>query len=137
MKIIILVVVAAVAAAGAGGLAWLKNKEAIEARSALAGAKSELQKTAADLGTTRDELVALRKQFAEQQMALNQLQAEMTNARTFLEAEKAVSARLREELAKTKEEFATALKAGRAAQARPAGPMLYDAPKPTARPRGG
>jgi hypothetical protein len=60
------------------------------------------------------------------------LQAEMTNARAFVEAEKAVSARLREDMAKMKEEFATALRAAttRASQSRSAGPMLYDSPPP-------
>lgn len=44
------------------------------------------------------------------------IQAEMANARSFLEAEKAVSARLREEITKMKEAFA---KAGRADAAPP------------------
>jgi hypothetical protein len=55
---------------------------------------------------------------------LNQLPAEMVNARAFVEAEKAVSTRVREELAKVKEEYAAALRAGRAVQVRPAAPTL-------------
>jgi hypothetical protein len=65
-------------------------------------------------------------------MALNQLQAEMVNARAFVDAERAVSARLRQELGKMKEEFAAALRAGRSAQSRntgPAAPMLIRQPQ--------
>ena len=65
-------------------------------------------------------------------MALNQLQAEMVNARAFIDAERAVSARLRAELVKMKEEYATALRTGRSAQSKtaaPAGPMLIRQPQ--------
>jgi len=123
-------VLAALAAAGAGAFAWIQRQELVQTKSALNSANAELQKTRTDLKGALDELVSLRKQYSEQQMALAQLQAEMANARAFVEAEKAVSARLREDMAKMKEEFATALRAARASQARPAGPMLYDPPKP-------
>ena len=127
---VVVAVLAGLAAAGAGAFAWMQHQELRQTKSALNNANTELQKTRSDLKVASDELVSLRKQYAEQQMALNQLQAEMANARTFLEAEKAVSARLREDMAKMKEDFATALRAARSSQARPAGPMLYDPPKP-------
>ena len=131
MRTMVLVaVLAGLAAAGAGAFGWMQHQEHRQTKSALNNANAELQKTRGELKVASDELVSLRKQHAEQQMALNQLQAEMANARTFLEAEKAVSARLREDLAKMKEDFATALRAARSSQARPAGPMLYDSPKP-------
>ena len=131
MKMMITAVLAAVAAAGAGAYGWMQHEEHARTKAALSSANAELQRTRTNLKTTQDELVALRKQFSEQEMALNQLQAEMANARAFVEAEKAISTRLREELAKTREEFATALRAGRAAQSRqtPAAPTLIRVPQ--------
>ena len=64
----------------------------------------------------KNDLIALRRQFSEHEMALHQLQAEMVNARAFVDAERAVSARLRGELAKMKEQLATAPRARRTAQ---------------------
>jgi len=131
MKTMVIMAVLALAAVGAGAFGGMQYHEHAKTRSALNGANAELQKTRTDLKTTSDDLAALRKQFGEQQMALTMLQAEMTNARAFVEAEKAVSARLREDMAKMKEEFATALRAAAArSQARSSGPMLYDSPKP-------
>jgi hypothetical protein len=130
MKLIVVAALAALAAVAAAGFAWQQHQAHLETRAALASAQSELQKTSTDLKTTQDELVAVRKQFSEQQLALNQLQAEMVNARAFVEAEKAVSARLREELAKVKEEYASALRAGRALHARPAAPTLLTPNRP-------
>ena len=125
---VVVAVLAALAAAGAGAFGWMQHQEHRQTKSALNSANSELQKTRSDLKVASDELVSLRKQYSEQQMALNQLQAEMANARTFLEAEKAVSARLREDMAKLKEDFATALRAARASQGRFAQPALVDSP---------
>jgi hypothetical protein len=118
MKLIVVAAVAALAAVAAGGFAWHEYQAHLETRTALARAQAELQKTATDLKTTQDDLIALRRQFSEQEMALNQLQAEMVNARAFVDAERAVSARLRADLAKMKEESATARRAGRGAQSR-------------------
>ena len=125
---VVVAVLAALAAVGAGAFAWMQRLELMQTKSALNSANAELQKTRADLKGTQDELISLRKQYAEQQMALNQLQAEMANARAFVEAEKAVSARLREDMAKMKDEFATALRAARASQGRFATPTLADPP---------
>lgn len=125
---VVVAALAALAAAGAGGFAWMQHQELLQTKSALNSANSELQKTRTDLRSTSDELISLRKQYSEQQMALNQLQAEMANARAFVEAEKAVSARLREDMAKIKEEFATALRAARASQNRFAAPTVADPP---------
>jgi hypothetical protein len=132
MKLIVVAVVAALAAVAAGGFAWQQYQAHLETRTALARAQAELQKTTTGLKTTQDELIALRRQFSEQEMALNQLQAEMVNARAFVDAERAISARLRGELAKMKEEYATALRTGRSAQSRntgPAAPMLIREPQ--------
>jgi peptidoglycan hydrolase CwlO-like protein len=127
----VVAILAGVAAAAAGAYAWMQHQDLAQTKAALNGANSELQKTRSDLTATQAELVALRKEFSEQQMALNQLQAEMANARAFVEAEKAISARLRAELVKMKEQFATALRAGRGAPSRntPAPPMLVREPQ--------
>ena len=132
MKLIVVAVVAGLAAVAAGGFAWHQYQAHLETRTSLARAQAELQKSTTDLKAAQDELIALRRQFSEQEMALNQLQAEMVNARAFIDAERAVSARLRAELVKMKEEYATALRAGRSAQSRnpaPAAPMLIRQPQ--------
>ena len=116
MKLVVVAVVAALAAVAAGGFAWHQYQAHFETRTALARAQAELQKTTSDLKTRQDELIALRRQFSQQEMALNQLQAEMVNARAFVDAERAVGARLRGELAKMKEQLATAPRARRTAQ---------------------
>jgi septal ring factor EnvC (AmiA/AmiB activator) len=116
MKLIVVAVVAALAAVAAGGFAWYQHQAHLETKTALTRAQAELQKTATDLKATQDDLIALRRQFSEQEMALNQLQAEMVNARAFVDAERAVGARLRGELAKMKEQLATAPRARRTAQ---------------------
>ena len=113
MKTTLIMAALAIAAAGAGAYGWLQHQEHAQTRSALSAASSELQKSRAELKTAVDELSALRKQLSEQQMALNQLQAETTNARAFVEAEKAVSVRLRQEIAKMKEDQAGALRTGK------------------------
>jgi uncharacterized protein HemX len=116
MKLIVVAVLAALAVVGAGGFAWHQYQAHFETRTLLARAQAERQKSTTDLKAAQDELVALRRQFSEQEMALNQLQAEMVNARAFVDAEKAISARLRGELAKMKEQSATAPRARRTAQ---------------------
>jgi uncharacterized protein HemX len=131
MKLIVVAVVGALAAVAAGGFAWHQQQAHLETRTALARTQADLQKTTTDLKTAQGELIALRRQFSEQEMALNQLQAEMVNARAFVDAERAVSARLRGDLAKMKEEYATALRTGRSAPSRkaaPAAPMLIRQP---------
>ena len=130
MKLIVVAVLAALAAVAAAGFAWQQHQAHLETKTALASAQSELHKTRTDLKTTQDELVALRRQFSEQQIALTQLQGEMVNARAFMEAEKAVSARVREELAKMKAEYAAALRTGRALQVRPVAPTLFTPARP-------
>jgi septal ring factor EnvC (AmiA/AmiB activator) len=130
MKPMVLAVLAAVVVLLAAGFAWQQHQAHLETKAALASARAELEKTTTDLRTTRDQLIVLRKEFSEQQLALNQLQAEMVSARAFVEAEKAVSARLREDLGKVKEEYAAALRAGRAMQVRPATPSLLAPPQP-------
>ena len=116
MKLIVVAVAAALAAVAAGGFAWHQYQAHFETRTSLARAQAERQKSSTDFKAAQDELIALRRQFSEQEMALNQLQAEMVNARAFVDAERAISARLRGELAKMKEQLAAAPRARRTAQ---------------------
>ena len=128
LKTIVSIAVLAVAALGAVAFGGWQYQQHAQTRSALRAASADLQKTRSDLKSTQDELIELRKRHSELEMALNQLQAEMPNARAFLEAEKAIGARLREEMAKQKEDSATALSKARASQGRLSGPMVEDAP---------
>jgi septal ring factor EnvC (AmiA/AmiB activator) len=101
--------------AGAG-VAWERHGAATQARAELAGLRADLDQVQVQLRRMREERDTLHRESTEQKLHLQQLQAEMANARSFLEAEKAVSARLREEITKMKEAFA---KAGRAGAAPP------------------
>jgi septal ring factor EnvC (AmiA/AmiB activator) len=91
--------------AGAG-LAWERHQSAAQARAELASVRSDLSQAQLDLRRTREERDTLHRASTEQKLQLQQMQAEMTHARSFVEAEKAVSARLRDEIVKIKEEFA-------------------------------
>jgi septal ring factor EnvC (AmiA/AmiB activator) len=135
-RTIILMAVLALAAVGAVAFGGLQYQEHAQTRSALRAANADLQKTRSDLKSAQDELISLRKRYSEQELALQQLQAEMATARAFVEAEKAVGARLRDELAKQKEESAAALDKARTPQNRLAPPSVLDAPPVQGRRRG-
>lgn len=126
----ILIAVLAVAAVGAVAFGAWQYQQHAQTRSALRAANADLQKARSDLKSTQDELIALQKRHSEQELALQQLQAEMATARAFVEAEKAVGARLRDDLAKQKEDSAAALDKARASQSRGGPPSVIDAPTP-------
>jgi predicted RNase H-like nuclease (RuvC/YqgF family) len=88
------------------GLAWERHQAAAQARAEAASVRSDLNQAQVDLRRMREERDALHRESTEQKLQLQQLQAEMTHARSFVEAEKAVSARLREDMVKMKEDFA-------------------------------
>jgi hypothetical protein len=98
--------------AGAG-LAWERHRAAAQARAELASVRFDLNQAQVELRRMREERDALHRESTEQKLQLQQIQAEMANARSFVEAEKAVSARLREEMVKMREEFAKLAKGGR------------------------
>jgi peptidoglycan hydrolase CwlO-like protein len=100
MKTIAASIVCLAAALAAAGFAWQRNQALEATKAELAGANSQLQKAKSDIGSLAAELEALRKESAEQKMAAEQLRAEVTTAKAFLEAEKGLALRLREELAK-------------------------------------
>ena len=130
-KMIVGAALLAVVAAGGAAFGWMQYHDHAQTRTALKNSNTDLQKTRTDLKSTQDELIALRKRYSEQELALQQLQAEMATARAFVEAEKAVGARLRDDLAKQKEESAAALDKARASQSgRLAPPSVIDAPQP-------
>ena len=136
-RTIILIAVLALAAVGAVAFGGWQYQQHAQTRSALRAANAELQKTRGELKSAEDELVSLRKRYSEQELALQQLQAEMATARAFVEAEKAVGARLRDEMAKQKEDSAAALNKARASQGRQSGPTVVDAPPVQGRARRG
>ena len=128
----ITIVVALAAALAAGGFAWQKHKELNEARAESMAQQVQLAKSRADLAKMGAEVEVLKKNVAEQKMEADKLRAELTTAQAFLEAEKALGLRLREDLAKAKEQLASASRA-RPAQAAPARttqpqPMVIQAP---------
>jgi septal ring factor EnvC (AmiA/AmiB activator) len=115
----ILIAVAAVLVVAAGAFAWQRHQSLAQTKAELARVNSELQRTRSDLQAARGELATLQRQAAEQKLALDQLQADLSTARAFLEAEKGIGARLRDELLKAKEERSGGAKA-RTAKAKPA-----------------
>jgi hypothetical protein len=90
---------AVVVAIGAGVFAWQRHEAAEAAAAQVAGLKAEAQKADADMKAARAERDALRKEMAELKLAADQMRAEIDTAKQFIEAERAVSARLREDLA--------------------------------------
>jgi cell shape-determining protein MreC len=113
--------VAVIAAVASAGFAWQRNQALEEARTSLAGANSQLQKTQADLRSVSAEVAPLRKESAEQKATIEQQRVELAAAKAFLDSERAATARIREELATTKEQIAF-MSRSRAAQATPAYP---------------
>lgn len=111
------VVVALLVAMAAGGFAWQRDQALEEASAELARVISELQKAKAEVRAMTADVAAARKELVEHKIAVDQLRTELTTAQSFLASEKAVGARLREELGKTKEQLAMAHRL-RAVQAR-------------------
>ncbi len=118
MKMTAVAVASVIAAVAAAGFAWQRNQALEGTKLDLASANSQLEKAAASARTLEAAVDALRKESAGQKMALDQLRADLTTARAFLEAESSSSMRLREELARAKEQLAS-LSRGRAVQAVP------------------
>jgi|GEM_PF-5102041 predicted negative regulator of RcsB-dependent stress response len=117
MKTIALIV-AVIAAVAAAGYAWQRNQALEEARASLASANAQLQKTQTELRSASAEVAPLRKESAEQKSTIDQQRAELAAAKAFLDSERASTARVREELAMTKEQMAF-MSRSRAAQATP------------------
>jgi hypothetical protein len=122
MKSTLLAAVLALAALAAGGFAWQTHRALGDTQRALAGAKTQLDKTKADLKALQAEAAKQRKEAEAQKVALEQAQSEVNTARQFLEAERAMNTRLREELILAKSRAAQPKPA--AAQALPPGLVL-------------
>jgi hypothetical protein len=105
MKTIALVVVV-IAAVAAAGLAWQRTQALEEAQAALASANSLLQKTRSELRSVTAEVAPLRKESAEQKATIEQQRVELASAKSFLDAERASTIRVREELTLAKEQIA-------------------------------
>jgi hypothetical protein len=97
-----------VIAMAAGVFAFQRHQVAETAAAQAASLKAEAEKAQADLKAARAERDALRKEAAELKLAADELRAAAEVAGKFLEAERAVSARLREDLAMTSARLAAA-----------------------------
>ncbi|HEX2649075.1 MAG TPA: hypothetical protein VHN19_03950 [Burkholderiales bacterium] len=94
----LLAAVLGLAALAAGGFAWHTHRALGETRRELADLKTQLDKAKTDLKTAQAEAEKQRKEAETHKAALEQTQSELASARHFLEAERAMSTRLREEL---------------------------------------
>ncbi len=111
MKSNILIAIALLIAVAAAAFAWNRN-QALEATTAeLAATSSKLQQAEARIKPLEASVETLRAESAAQQKSLEQLKTEVANAKVFLEVERESGLRLRDELAKTREAFALAMKA--------------------------
>jgi peptidoglycan hydrolase CwlO-like protein len=115
MKMIAVAVVSVIAALAAAGFAWQKTQALERTKLELANAQSQLEKATASIRPLQATVDALSNESAEQKLALGQLRSELTTASAFLEAERSSSLHLQEELAKAKEQLASASR-GRAVQ---------------------
>jgi hypothetical protein len=97
-----------VIAIAAGVFGFLRDREANASAAEVTSLKAEVQKARADLNAAQVERDSLRKETTELKLEARQLRAAADVAEQFLAAEKAVSARLREDLAMTAARLAAA-----------------------------
>ena len=125
-----------VVAIAAGAFGFMRDKAADAAAAQVASLKAEAQKTQADLKAAQAERDALRKETAELKLEAQQLRSAADAAVQFLAAEKAVSARLREDLAMASARLAAASRQQRPSDAIPPsvlrGMVPFERPPPPA-----
>lgn len=109
-------VLSVILALAAAGFAWEKNRALEAGKLELADANARVHKAEARIKPLEASVEALRKETATQQQALEQMRGELDSAKAFFEAERDFGLRLRDELAKVKEQLAVAYK-GRGPQA--------------------
>lgn len=115
-------VVAVVVALAAGGFAYERNRAAEAAIAELGAAKAAADLARADLLAARSERDNAMMQAAELTQTATDLRAALEADRRLLEAEKANSIRLQEDLAMTRSRLAAAVaRQGRSADALPPG----------------
>ena len=116
MKLKLFAIAAVVAALAAAGFAWQRTQALEAARLELADVSARLQKAEARIKPLEASVEALRKESEASQKAVEQMRGELASTKAFFEAERDMGLRLRDELAKTKEMLASAMK-GRGPQA--------------------
>lgn len=116
MKMTVLAIVSLIGAIAAAGFAWQRTQALEATRLELADANSRLQKAEARIKPLEASVEALRKESEASQRAVEQMRGELAGAKAFFEAERDMGLRLRDELARTKEMLASAMK-GRGPQA--------------------
>lgn len=89
----------AAAAVAAGGLAFTQYQAAAAATARVAQLEADAKKAQADLAAAQKDRDAARKESADLKAEAQQLRAAADSAAQFLEMEKAISTRLREDLA--------------------------------------
>lgn len=129
MKTIVLAI-ALVAAVAAAAFAWQKNQAFETSQAALAAANGQLQKAQADLKALKAEVEPLRKETAELKAAFEQQKSELATAKAFLDAERAATMRVREELTTAKEQMAFILRSRAAQSSSFPGPVMIRPPTP-------
>lgn len=116
MKLKLFAIAAVFAVVAAAGFAWQRTQALEAAKLELADVNSRLQKAEALIKPLEASVEALRKESEASQKAVEQMRGELAGAKAFFEAERDMGLRLRDELARTKEMLASAMK-GRGTQA--------------------
>ena len=98
MKGTLMAALLGLAALAAGGFAWHTQQALGETRRELAGLKTQLDKAKADIKTAQAEAEKQRKELEAQKLAVEQAQSDLNSTRQFLEAERSMNTRLREQL---------------------------------------
>ena len=112
------IAIAAIAAAlGIGYFAWQTHGALQEARVEARSAKAQLTQAQADLRKAHGEMEAARNEASAAKLAADQARAEANSNRVFLDAERAMNLKLREDMAMLQQRLATA---GRSAPPTPA-----------------
>lgn len=95
-------------AIAAGVFAFQRNQAADAAQAKVASLQAEAQKAQAEMKAAQSERDALRKEAADLKLEAQELRSAAEVAGKFLESEKAVSTRLREDLAMVNARLAAA-----------------------------
>lgn len=99
-------VLVVIGAAAGGYFGWQQHQELGRTRADLATTKAGLDKASADARAAKADAMAARKELDDQKAALQQARSEAETAKTFLEGEKAHSARLQADLKLAREQMA-------------------------------
>lgn len=106
MKTLIVALVAIAAAAGAGYYGWQQKQELERTAAELASTRAALSRATGELGKARQTLAEVVKELEQQQAANEKLKSDRDTAVAFLMQEKAYGERVRAELALAQQQIA-------------------------------